>query len=170
MRRTSTRFTVLFSVLLFALALLPVAPANASELDNRPIVTYPSSNTLTTMTSAGMSIPSGSQSYFAGGQVELVGSGVNQRGFVRINQQIDLARNDLLFTFQIRTPASVGTNLDKDFGSTFVLHNDLAYAPQSSSYGGNLGIAGVNVWDGCKRAGRGHTTRVNALDEGTRQV
>lgn len=154
-----TRFAALLSVLAICLALLPVSPAHATELDNRPVITYPSADTMTAMTSAGMTIPSetsGHQTaeFQPNGRVRLTDTLSDRKGLVQVNEQIDLATNDLNFTYNLKMPG--GDNnpafTGNDFGSTFVLFNS-TYTPRFEYYYGALGIYGS----------RGATPLSNAL-------
>lgn len=153
MRPLSVRFLALLSALFFALALLPVAPAYASELDNRTTVTYPSASTLTTMTDAGMTIPSGSAhqdaSFQSGGLVALTTQYTDRKGLVYIDEPIDLALNDLSFTYNIHAPSAYtpfgnfSQSYGNDYGSTFFLFNldsNSGFQMQYEHYYGALGI------------------------------
>lgn len=120
-----------------------VAPAVANEIDNRAVVTYPSSDTVTTMTSSGFTIPSGpyQDAFFSGASIIIADDTVADSGFAHLDRRIDLARNDLDFTYRIQTPAwSVWGTLANDFGSAFVLYNDPTYLPSEDSDYGMLAI------------------------------
>lgn len=141
----SRRVVALLLTLTLVLTVLAPWRASASELDNRPTVTYPSSDTLTTMTSAGMTIPSpaGSTqnaSWGANGALNIA-SGLADSGYAYVNQRVDLATHDLSVTYNIRTRAWYGADMNaNDYGSAFILHNDPGYFPRADSDWGMLGI------------------------------
>lgn len=122
----------------------------AVELDTRKTIYYPSSNTqiiLNDHNGGSLFIPKEAkapQDAKWNGNSLSIGTALADSGFATSNDELNLANNNYVFVYQIKTDVYSGVLYDYDnYGSTFALHNDPMYSPNNNSDYGSLGVYGM---------------------------